>query len=342
MTRKYSIIKILLWVIYPIVILLVLGLLFVTCIKKGSEQNKRMDQEELGLTPKTFHMVAIPDALTQANERADYLLSHYWDNFDFADTTYIHLPEITEQAFVDYINIFPQVDNEKVYSSITKMLEQSIRQDKTNKVYSYFLDLYKKYLYDANSPMRDDEYYIPVVECILKDTINDLTTKERAKFSLMMMQKNRKGNVATNFTYTLQSAKQRTLHQIKSEYTLLMFYNPDCHACSETINYLKQSKIINTLLAERRLNIFAFYPDDDLSIWKKHLSDIPETWINSHDQKQEVENKLLYDVKAIPSLYLLDKEKRVLLKDANAADIELFLKTKVSSSMIYDNDTSRF
>lgn len=334
--------KILLWVIYPIVILLVLGLLFATCIKKGSEQNKRMDQNELGLTPKTFRMVAIPDALTQANERADYLLSHYWDNFDFADTTYIHLPEITEQAFVDYINIFPQVDNEKVYSSITKMLEHSIRQDKTNKVYSYFLNLYKKYLYDANSPMRDDEYYIPVVECILKDTINDLTTKERAKFSLMMMQKNRKENVATNFTYTLQSGKQRTLHQIKSEYTLLMFYNPDCHACSETVTYLKQSKIINTLLAESRLNIFAFYPDDDLSIWKKHLSDIPETWINSYDQKQEVKNKLLYDLKAIPSLYLLDKEKRVLLKDANAADIELFLKTKVSSSMIYDNDTSRF
>ena len=334
--------KILLWVIYPIVILLVLGLLFVTCIKKGSEQNKRMDQDKLGLTPKTFRMVAIPDALTQANERADYLLSHYWDNFDFADTTYIHLPEITEQAFVDYINIFPQVENEKVYSSITKMLEHSIRQDKTNKVYSYFLNLYKKYLYDANSPMRDDEYYIPVVECILKDTINDLTTKERAKFSLMMMQKNRKENVATNFTYTLQSGKQRTLHQIKSEYTLLMFYNPDCHACSETVTYLKQSKIINTLLAESRLNIFAFYPDDDLSIWKKHLSDIPETWINSYDQKQEVKNKLLYDLKAIPSLYLLDKEKRVLLKDANVTDVELFLKTKVSSSMIYDNDTSRF
>ena len=342
MTRKYSIIKILLWVIYPIVILLILGLLFVTCTKKGAEQNKKMDQDELGLTAKTFHMVTIPDALTQANERADYLLSHYWDNFDYADTTYIHLPEITEQAFVDYINIFPQVDNEKVYSSITKMLEQSICQDRTNKVYSYFLDLYKKYLYDANSPMRDDEYYIPVVDCILKDTINDMATKERAKFSLMMMQKNRKGNVATNFTYTLQSGKPGTLHQIKSEYTLLMFYNPDCHACSETITYLKQSKIINTLLAERRLNILAFYPDDDLSIWKKHVSDIPETWINSYDQKQMVKNKLLYDLKAIPSLYLLDKEKRVLLKDANVTDIELFLKTKVSSSMIYDNDTSQF
>lgn len=342
MTRKYSIIKILLWVIYPIVILLILGLLFMTCTKKGSEQNKKMDEHELGLTPKIFRMVTIPDALTQANERADYLLSHYWDNFDFADTTYIHLPEITEQAFVDYINIFPQVDNEKVYSSITKMLEQSISQDRTNKVYSYFLDLYKKYLYDANSPMRDDEYYIPVVDCILKDTINDMATKERAKFSLMMMQKNRKGNVATNFTYTLQSGKQGALYQIKSEYTLLMFYNPDCHACSETISYLIQSKIVNTLLAERRLNVLAFYPDDDLGIWKKHLSDIPETWINSYDQKQMVKNKLLYDLKAIPSLYLLDKEKRVLLKDANVTDIELFLKTKVSSSMIYDNDTSQF
>ena len=327
MKRKYSIIKILLWIIYPIVILLILVILFVTCSQKRSEQDKKIGQEEhlFAEVPKIFRMVTIPDSLTHANERTNYLLAHYWDNFDFSDTTYIHLPEITEQAFVDYINTFSLTDNHNINTSITMMLEQSIRKDPTNKVYSYFLNLYKKYLYDANSPMRNDEYYIPVVDYILRDTINDMATKERAKFSLMMMQKNRKGNVATDFSYILQSGKYGMLHQIKSEYTLLMFYNPDCHACSDIITYLKQSKIINTLLAERQLNILAFYPDDDLDIWKKHLSDIPNTWINAYDVEQQVKNKLLYDLKAIPSLYLLDKEKRILLKDTDISDVESYL-----------------
>lgn len=334
--RKYIIIKGLSGLIYPIITTFFFVFIFVTCGGKGLKQDKKAHQEEPPPIKKEFRMAIIPDELTLPNERADYLLIHYWDNFDFSDTAYIHLPEVAEQAFVDYIDIFIHADKEKVHSSIATMLDRSVKEDRTGKIYSYLLNLYKNYLYDANSPMRNDEYYIPVVNYILKDTISDMATKERAKFNLSMMQKNRKGEIATNFSYTLQSGKRETLYQIKSEYILLMFYNPDCHACSETTAYLKQSKLINALLESKQLDILAFYPDEDVDIWKKHLEDIPQTWINSYDESQAVKNKVLYDLKAIPSLYLLDRKKRVLLKDVNILDIETYLKSKLSSSMVYD------
>ena len=42
----------------------------------------------------------------------------------------------------------------------------------------------------------------------------------------------------------------------------------------------------------------------------------PEEWYNGFDPDLIIRNDLLYNVRAIPSLYLLDAEKRVILKDA--------------------------
>ena len=55
-------------------------------------------------------MVAVPSMITDPGERAKYLVQHYWDKFDFTDTAYIHLPDITEQALTNYIDLMKYVD----------------------------------------------------------------------------------------------------------------------------------------------------------------------------------------------------------------------------------------
>jgi hypothetical protein len=42
----------------------------------------------------------------------------------------------------------------------------------------------------------------------------------------------------------------------------------------------------------------------------------PEEWYNGFDPDCVIRNTGLYNVRAIPSLYLLDAEKKVILKDA--------------------------
>lgn len=325
--RKYSTACIMLWLIYPLILFFTITFMFFTCSNRNMKTKKDAPVTENIPGRKEFRMPAIPEGLSIPSQRADYLAEHYWDHFDFSDTVYANLPEITEQAFADYLNVLPHSDKLKVYLSIGSMLGRAIQEDATGKMYIYFLGLYKNYLYNPNSPMRDDEYYIPVTNYILEDTVSDGATKERAKFDLSMMKKNRIGQPAADFGYSLASGKTNTLHGIKSDYTLLMFYNPDCYACGETVAYLKQSQLVNTRLQEGRLKVLAFYPDGDLSVWKKHLSNIPATWINSYDKEQSVRNKLLYDLKAIPTLYLLDREKRVLLKDVDAGSIEKYLSS---------------
>lgn len=335
--RKYSLVRILLWVIYPVGLFMTITLMFLTCNNKSLKTKQDTPLTEGIPERKEFSMPTIPEELSTVSQRADYLAEHYWDHFDFSDTVYIHLPEITEQAFVDYLDILPHIGRQNAESSITEMLAQTIGKDTTGRMYPYFLDLYKSYLHDPNSPMRNDEYYIPVTGFILADTLSDMATKERAGFDLSMMKKNRVGQIATDFSYSLASAKAGTLHKIQSDYILLLFYNPDCHACSETIDYLKQSQPINAYLQEGRLKILAVYPDSDWAIWKKHLGDIPTTWINCYDKDQSVKNRLLYDLKAIPTLYLLDKDMTILLKDMDVVAVEKYLSRLETESGITKN-----
>lgn len=271
---------------------------------------------------KKFTMVDIPIALTTPEARADFLVRHYWDNFDFSDTAYINKPDITEQAFADYINIFSHTEREAVSYSIDKVLDSA---SQNTEMFNYILGLYKKYLYDPNSPLRNEEYYIPVLNYIVNSDNVNAAEKTRSQYILDMVMKNRVGEKATNITYTLASGKTGTLYNIRGNYTILMFHNPDCHTCGETIAHMKASPVINGLLNEKQLSVLAFYPDEDLEIWKKHLSDLPSEWVNGYDKNQFVEKNKLYDLKAIPTLYLLDKDKKILLKDATIQVIERYL-----------------
>ncbi|PXV60106.1 thioredoxin-like protein [Dysgonomonas alginatilytica] len=325
MRHNVNLPSVLVWIIYPVAFTLFVIFCFMTCNSKplGSNQTKTPVQKS---TP-SFVMISIPDSLKQPKDRAEYLVIHYWDNFNFSDTSYTHLPEVTEQAFANYIEILPHTQKETAESSI-KVLLGKAKEEQTGTMYPYFCDLFKKYLYEPNSPLRNDEFYIPVVRYIIEDRTSDEAKKERAKFQLAMMLKNRIGEQAADFSYTLASGKTGTLHQLNSDNTLLLFYNPDCHACEETIAGIKASPVLDELIQSKTLTVLSFYPDADITIWKKHLSDIPTNWINGYDKELAVQNKRLYDLKAIPSLYLLDSDKKVILKDTELARIEEYLKTK--------------
>ena len=102
---------------------------------------------------------------------------------------------------------------------------------------------------------------------------------------------------------------------------MLFFNNPDCADCISTKAFIAGSALFGKLLAAKRLTVVAVYPDDDLSLWKK--TTYPPAWINGSNPA--LSGARLYDLKAMPTLYLLDRNKRVILKDAPVERIEEWL-----------------
>ncbi|MDU1890768.1 MAG: DUF5106 domain-containing protein [Dysgonomonas sp.] len=313
--------------IINITAILVLILSYSACTNdKGKESQESKEIE------KVFPMVVIPQNYTTPKEKADFLVEHYWDNFDFTDTTYLNYPEVMGQAVATYAEVLPYTDSVIIEASINKSL---MKASERRNMLNYFLTAYKKYFYDPNSPVRNEDAYIVVLKYIVKKEVDE-AEKQRAQFDLDMLLKNRVGDKATDITYTLSTGNISTLYNLKSDYTILMFYNPDCESCEETIAIMRASPIISKLVQLKIASVLAFYPDRDLSIWEKHRKGIPSDWINGYDKNQEVEIKRLYDLKAIPTLYLLDRDKKVLLKDAHIKLIEAYLVN--SNPMIFSEE----
>ncbi len=298
-------------------------LFFVLIISACNGQDKNTDKQQVINANKRFELVSIPATITQPEKRAEYLTFHYWDNFHFNDTTYTHLPEVTEQALSDYLDLLRYVSHETAIHSIHLLMKQA---EQNRIMFNYFSDMMEKYLYDSDSPLKDEKLYSEVLKYIINSSSLSKEEKIRPLYQLQLVLKNNEGDHAHDFSYTLNNGQQKTLYDTQAQLLLLFFYNPDCEHCQTTLQELKKSPIIKQFIAEKKLMILAIFPDGERTLWKKHIQNIPDNWINGYDESISIVNEEIYDLKSMPTLYLLDKEKTVLLKDCHLSDIEDFLQ----------------
>jgi hypothetical protein len=267
--------------------------------------------------PKKFERAMPPAMITNPADRANFIAIHYWDKFDFRDTVTYCNTQIGEQVFVDFIAVFPYAASDMREQGVKRMLDGA---ETDVKMYNFFFRMAEKYLYEPNSPTRSDEFFIPFLEHVVNSTKLDDVHKIRPSHLLELAYRNRTGTRALDFTYITASGAKGRLHRLVSPYLLLMFYNPECTECHHTIEMLKSSPTVTDAVASGKLKVLLVYPDEEVDAWKRHLSEIPSNWINGYDTVT-IKKKELYDLKAIPTLYLLDKNKTVILKDTSVGDI---------------------
>lgn len=174
------------------------------CLMRQPESKRQQGNGSPGRHRKKFTLPLIPAMLNTPELRADYLVRHYWDNMDFTDTTYINLPDVTEQAWVDFIDILKIVPDTTAIAAIKQMYKMA---DQKKVVFFYYTDLAEKYLYDPNSPMRNEEFYIPVLDAMLESKVLNDTEKILPQGRRELAEQNRIGRPAEDFTYTLLSGK---------------------------------------------------------------------------------------------------------------------------------------
>jgi hypothetical protein len=89
------------------------------------------------------------------------------------------------------------------------------------------------------------------------------------------------------------------------------------------LDQLADSVKINEHLLGRRLDILCVNVEGDTPSWRERQ--LPDGWIDACDDNYSITANLLYDLSDLPSLYLLDDEKVVLLKNATVKKIESLL-----------------
>ena len=286
-----------------------------------------------------FPDVVPPAMMEDARDRAEYMALHWWDGITEAsreypcDTTLVSgvRKEDVEQKFANWVNILNMLDMSVVGKSVGRLYDRAAaceKKDTSSNVFETFTDLVVKYLYDPNSPMRNEDHYAFYASRLAGSDLVDESMREKYAREVRLASLNRIGSKAADFRFADKRGRMHTLYGIDAELTLLFFSNPGCAACKEIIDVLNNDPRISALIKEGIMAVLNIYIDEDLEEWRSYMPVYPEHWYNGFDPDMVIRGENLYNVRAIPSLYLLDRNKTVIMKDAPEARVFEWLSTK--------------
>ncbi|MCY7291643.1 MAG: TlpA family protein disulfide reductase, partial [Ferruginibacter sp.] len=154
-----------------------------------------------------------------------------------------------------------------------------------------------------------------------------------------MVMANLIGEKAADMEFVNTSDKPASLYNVEADYTVVVFWDPTCGHCKEEIPRI--DSIYRANWQKKNVKIYAVLSENEklkadwLSYIKEHnITD----WINVYQTKESVETeskeqkpsyRQLYDVTLTPTLYLLDKEKRIVAKKLTLEQINELLEVKI-------------
>lgn len=274
-----------------------------------------------------FPMAEVPMMITEPAERLVWLGQHFWDRFTATDSLYfcdsvtvngVTLENLEKQMgiFASILQEVPLSDGVRSMEVFYERLEAFQMAKPAGNVLPQTVALATRYFYDPNSPVRSEDLYLPFVTRLAASALIDPDYRMGYEWDAEKCALNRTGTKAADFVFVDTEGRRRTLYGIKAHRILLIFGNPDCTACKEIQETFTQYPELSAQIADGTLKVVDIYIDEDIELWKARKAAYPASWINGYDPGFSIRTDLIYNVRAVPSLYLLDENKTVLLKDA--------------------------
>lgn len=262
-----------------------------------------------------------PSALLSDDAKLEYLSEHYWDNMDFTDAGWLADTASLERVYAGWLELLQYLPAEAASERACALVRVTASHpDFLQRI----LELSETWLSTPGSPLYDEERYIPLLETALSLPDVDETLKLRPREQLAQAQKNRRGSKAADLHYITGSGRRGRLYDLHGEYTLLMFYAPDCPTCAAWEEYASGSELFKALLSSGRLSVLAVSTNSDKELWRAHLAQMPAGWTVGRSPTAD-EVAASYHLVGTPSLYLLDRGKHVLLKNPSIFQAEAWL-----------------
>lgn len=254
----------------------------------------------------------IPDSIRITSHRAAYLAEHFWDAMDFRDTLRSRNTDFMEQNFSNFISVLPLTYQPAQRAAVEELLYKA---ETDSVAYILLTDIAETYLYDPNSPMLSEDLYMLFLEKFIDSPILGEYGTLRYRWQLEAVRKNRPGTIAANFAYITPDNRKKTLYRTPTAGDLiLVFYDPDCEHCKETMTALQRDETLTRMISDNQLSVLAIHSGDSHELWAETALSLPPDWIAGYEDGS-MQEKGLYVFRAMPTLYLLGRNKRVILKD---------------------------
>lgn len=276
------------------------------------------------------------DSITNYN----YYKKHYWDGITFMDGRIIRTPFFLpklEKYFREVI--VPAPDSIIKEADYLLLLARS----DTN-MYRFLLNwltdeyIYPKYMgQDAVFVHLFDKYHSKGVSTWLNQ--KQLKTISDRAYMLMA---NLIGEKAADLNLTDTSGKISSLYSVNAAYTVVCFWDPTCGHCREEIP--KLDSIYKAKWKQQGIKIYGVLTEKEKDKWLEfiHQHNLKD-WVHVYQTEESKKTELagnqagfrqLYDVTQTPTLYLLDKDKRIIAKKLTLQQIDDMLQVKIKNKQV--------
>jgi len=249
-----------------------------------------------------------------------YNKDHFFDNIDINDERLLRTPILQARLKTFFTNVLIQSTD-----SISKEIDKMIGKVKDNyKVFQFIsVFLFNHFReseimgHDAIVVKLADEIYLSgKADWVSKDFKDDLTKQvDRIRPNLI-------GKKAQDLVMNSYKGLFVSLYDIKKDFTILYFWEPDCGHCAEATPKLKAyyDKVKN-----QGVEIFSVCTTGERAKWEKYIEDHKLDWINGWDPERRTNFGYYYNVESTPMIYILDKDKTIIAKKLGVDDIASFI-----------------
>lgn len=274
--------------------------------------------------------IQVPDSISiDSIQRYHYYKLHFWDGIDLNDERFIRSP-IIDQKLETYFDNIVFLHPDSAIIAIDQVISFARPSDE---VVSYLLWFFIS-KYQNPQYMGFDKVFVHLVDnYFLKEEV--LHTTESIIENLKERSYNLKplliGELAPDLILMDTNNQFISFRELKSDFTLLLFWDYNCNVCDDEITELKE--FLDSTVYE--ISVYAINTNRNLLRWKDTLHQRKMDWHNVNGT-QSITNDFhtLYDINGTPRLFLLDKEKKIIAKHIKVAQLipiieNQFMKSKL-------------
>ena len=268
----------------------------------------------------------LPNGKTDSTWLFNYYKAHFWDNFDFADERMLRTPFL-QQKLDRYFKELTVQTEDSLNKEVDYVVGKAMAGKQKNVIgytISYPFDEYQNPKVVGTEGVfvhvAEKYYYTGIMP--LSDTSSLRQIKERVNVLKPLLV----GKTIPDLGVLGLKDNMEFIHNLKGSYNVVFFYSPSCGHCREAAPKLKA---FYDKYRTQGVDMMTIATEGTQEDWKKFVKEMH--WENLTNGYGPVATRQLsynkdYDVLTTPTVYVLDKNKKILARRIGEADLEPFLK----------------
>ncbi len=279
-----------------------------------------------------------PETKEDSLKNYQYYKKHYWDGISFMDDRIIRTPFFLPKLEQYFRNVISPVPDSIIKESDYFLLLARSAPEMYKFLLNWLTDEYINPKY-----MGQDAVFVHLFEKYhskgISKWLNEKQIKAISNRAYMLMS-NLIGQQAADLQMVDSNGVSSSLYNVKADYVVVCFWDPTCGHCRVQVPRL--DSIYKAKWKNENVKIYGVLTETkDFQQWKEFIiKNKMNKWVNVYEtdaqrkiieESKQASYKQLYDVIQTPTLFLLDKDKKIIAKKLTMEQLDDLLDVKIKN-----------